>query len=223
MNSNISVSIALVDCENLLESLSHFKSEVPSTCGFTVSLAVILEPSKEVLTDAILDYDILICNPATALPIVSEILHTSDTVKGKPLDELLVNVLASNEPLQYLQTIIKRVALLKDGFRDLAVYFKGDSMQIIPSFAALKLKNCFSDEDTSEHEASLEYTSTGKTIKVIFYKPLLTPREESESSEFTHWIHWLNAFESVSLSEEDSLFLLNAARSTRDTVLIYPE
>ncbi|EHM1384222.1 hypothetical protein KFS98_003709 [Salmonella enterica] len=239
------VSIALVNCDHLQPQLDELQSDIPSTSGFTITLQHFSDPNNSELEQLLLDSDILICDPSTTLNTLSGILQ-QDSVKGVPVKDLLVNVVSAEEDFKYLRTLIMRVALRKDGFENLAVHFKGDSMNIVPSFAAEKLQKCFKEDNSCEFYTLFDYSDKPHKVCAMVYRPLVEPwnpktctrsqyehtlamerfiyEEELRNNrppELIHWLHWLNSFESLAIKEETSLFLQRAVRTSSQNVLIF--
>ncbi|MCW6598814.1 hypothetical protein [Yersinia ruckeri] len=233
------VSIALVNCEHLQSQIEELQSNIPSTSGFTIAPQHFQDLNTDQLEQLLLDFDILICDPSTTLNTLSGILQ-QDSVKGVPVKDLLVNVVSAGEDFKYLKTLIMRVALRKDGFENLAVHFKGDSMNIVPSFAAEKLQKCFKEDNTCEFVTLFEYSDKPYKICAMIYRPLVKQQlnandlaaerffyeeelRQNRPTELVHWLHWLNSFESLAIKEETSLFLQGASKISNRNVLIFAD
>lgn len=233
------VSIALVNCQHIQSQLEGLQADIPSISGFTITLQQIADPTSDQLEQLLLDFDILICDPFTTLNNLSSILQR-DSVRNIPVQDLLVNIVSSEEDFKYLRTLIMRVALRKDGFENLAVHFKGDSMHIVPSFAAGKLQKCFKEDNSCEFVTLFEYGDKPYKVCAMVYQPLVRLQEDANTiaakrflheeeqrqnrtPELVHWLHWLNAFQSLAIKEETSLFLQNASRTFSRNVLIFAD
>ncbi|TPG59978.1 hypothetical protein [Ewingella americana] len=212
MTSTLVVRVGLLECPDLHSQITELFS---ANTDFSIEVKSIMKADLAVLTA----FDILICEPHTALHEVSDLLYK---LEDSVANELLISVVSSEEDLKYVGTLIKRVALRKDGFRNLAVYFNDDSMLIVPRSGAEKLKSLYAEDITSQNVLAIEYPeNSGEYVHVSNFKPLLVvaPEDKPKIPEFNRWMHWLNSFGLLQVSLDDSERL--AELNDSEAVLIY--